>query len=618
MERVQESKARASLRQVVHELREALLEVGFLHLQSGRAALVLDGLHVSLDLRDVLEQAERGSVHPLLLELPRLAESLLLGLDDLDPAFRIWLLARRQAFHDRLIRGLESELRRDGVTGDACRRAAQGILNLDPTHEEACRSIMRISAKSGDTIAALRAYERLWQVLSEDYDTEPTAATQQLVAEIKLGLYEPQLDIPKPSARLAAAAAIAPRIALMVEAFALKGVGPEQAHLAEGFRHDLIARLIRFREWFVVDGLTTPALEATGARVAARYRIGARAYSVSEQIIMVLTLAEQESGIFVWSEHLKLKLENWFDTQQHVLRRITIALNMQVSSARLARIAAEPDITLAGYDRWLRCQQMVLSFSPNDWERAFHLVNDMTAISPGFAPAFSHLAQLDNLAHIIRPGTRRNQERELRSLANARRAVEIDPTDSRSQLHLGWSLTMMGRHAQAGVHMGLALELNPDNSWVLMSLALFYAFDGQHADSYLLGQQSLQMTLSPSRTHWGYEVTNAYLRGDDTAALNACDRAGDVIRTLQAWRAAALYNLRRQREAEAAAQRFCEMVSANWFGQEQPTAETMTRWLLHLYPIRRQEDWERLRAGVAGAGLPAAGTAHGDWYHETF
>ena len=69
---------------------------------------------------------------------------------------------------------------------------------------------------------------------------------------------------------------------------------------------------------------------------------------------------------------------------------------------------------------------------------------------------------------------------------------------------------------------------------------------------------------------------------------------------------------------EAAAQRFCEMVSANWFGQEPPTAEAMTRWLLHLYPIRQQEDWERLRVGVAGAGLPTAGTAHGDWYHETF
>ena len=30
---------------------------------------------------------------------------------------------------------------------------------------------------------------------------------------------------------------------------------------------------------------------------------------------MVLTLAEQESGIFVWSEHVELKLEGWFDTQ---------------------------------------------------------------------------------------------------------------------------------------------------------------------------------------------------------------------------------------------------------------------------------------------------------------
>ena len=34
------------------------------------------------------------------------------------------------------------------------------------------------------------------------------------------------------------------------------------------------------------------------------------------------------------------------------------------------------------------------------------------------------------------------------------------------------------------------------------------------------------------------------------------------------------------------------MVSANWFGQEPPTAEAMTRWLLHLYPIRQQEDWK--------------------------
>jgi hypothetical protein len=36
-------------------------------------------------------------------------------------------------------------------------------------------------------------------------------------------------------------------------------------------------------------------------------------------------------------------------------------------------------------------------------------------------------------------------------------------------------------------------------------------------------------------------------------------------------------------------------------------------WLLHLYPIADARDWEKLRDGVAAAGLPTAGRQHGDW-----
>src|SRR3712207_8529172 len=32
--------------------------------------------------------------------------------------------------------------------------------------------------------------------------------------------------------------------------------------------------------------------------------------------------------------------------------------------------------------------------------------------------------------------------------------------------------------------------------------------------------------------------------------------------------------------------------------------EAITRWLLHLYPISRRDDWERLRDGLRIAGLP--------------
>ena len=176
--------------------------------------------------------------------------------------------------------------------------------------------------------------------------------TQQLVAEIKLGLHEPQPDIPNPPARLAAAATIAPRIALMVEAFAVDGVGPRQARLAEDFRHDLMAHLVRLWEWFVVEGLTSPAFEATGERVSARYRIGARAYRTGR--------ADHHGADPRRTGERDLCLERTSGTEARRLVRHAAACTSphyyRTQYAGLVRAAGahrrRTRHTLAGYDRW--------------------------------------------------------------------------------------------------------------------------------------------------------------------------------------------------------------------------------------------------------------------------
>ncbi|SDB67074.1 BTAD domain-containing putative transcriptional regulator [Belnapia rosea] len=620
-----EDKARASLRQVVHELREAMETAGCDALRAGRLTICLDLSATQPDARDVLRAAERGIAHPLLLSTPRLSEALLQGLDDLDPAYRGWLSVTRQAFHDRLIRALESAMRVESQPRSLRQRLAEAILRLDPTHEEACRDLMRHNAEAGDTVGALRAYDQLWHLLEEEYDTEPSAATQALVADIKLGRIAPVAPgLAGPPVAEAELEALTPapvprpagtpsRIALLVEPFAVNGVGPDQMHLALGFRHDLIACLVRFREWFVIDGPAMPSAEQTGNRVSARYRISATAYQVGDRISLVLTLAEQDSGIFIWSERMELRLDGWFEAHRDIVRRIAIALNLQISSSRLQRLAVEADVSLESYDRWLRATAMIRSFSPQNWARAGQLFRECIERTPGFSSAYSGLAQMENSVHIIHPGERRSREREARAVELARRAVHLDPTDSRAQLTLGWSLAMSGQHAQAEVPMRLACELNPNDSWTLISTALFHSFAGNHDRAAELAAQSLEMTLMPSLTHWGYQVTIAYLRGDDAATLEACDRAQDVIRTLPAWRAAALARLGREEAAAEAAQRYLQGVREAWFAEAPPSDLEMVRWLLHLYPIRRAEEWMRLRDGIAAAGLPTFGARHGDW-----
>ena len=287
-----------------------------------------------------------------------LTEKLLQDLDDLDPAFRVWLLAKRQSFHDSLLRALELGLRHTETGTNTRRQMAQAILNLDPTHEEACRALMRLCAENGDVGSALRAYSALWNLLDEEYDMEPSTPTQQLVADIKQGLIAGLPSAPAPARashadvseflpdadalpRAAVVTAPVAKLALLVEPFGMNGIAPDSTHLVGGFRFGLIACLVRFREWFVMDGGALPEAQI-GIRVSGAYCVAATAYQAGDTMSLVLTLREHETGIHVWSDRVKLALSNWFEAQQRIVRQIAISLNVQASMGRLSRVAARP------------------------------------------------------------------------------------------------------------------------------------------------------------------------------------------------------------------------------------------------------------------------------------
>jgi DNA-binding SARP family transcriptional activator/tetratricopeptide (TPR) repeat protein len=625
-----EEKARASLRQILHELGEALAEAGYQGLVRERLHVALAGDGDSTDYRDILAMAETRQVHPRLLETAALSETLLQDLDDLDAAFRVWLLAKRQNFHDSLLRALEGGLRDTTADVRIRRQIAQAILNLDPTHEEACRAFMRLCAEDGDVGSALRAYSALWNLLDEEYGMEPSTPTQQLVAAIKQGTIEAPPPAPiymrteyagvaeflpevNSLAPLGAGSAPAARLALLIEPFGMNGIAPESLHLVGGFRFDLIACLVRFREWFVMDGGTLPPEEELGVRVSGAYCVAATAYQAGDAMNLVLTLREQGTGIHVWSDRFLLALSNWFEAQQHIVRQIAISLNVQVSMGRLGRQAAEPAVSLAAYDLWLRGQAEFSRFRPQTWKRAAELYTEAIEQAPNFAPGYSSLVQLNNIVHFVHPGMRRDPVRAQRIVDLARKAVELDPMDSRSQLCLGWSYSMVKSYAQAAMHMELACALNPNDSWTLISTALCLSYCGNVPKGADLAAQSLRLTLTPSLLHWAYQVQIAFLRHDYAEAVDAADRAQDVMMGMVAWRAAALWHLGRTEEAAQTARRFINLIRSNWFGDGPPTDEAIGRWLLHMFPIRYASDWQRLRDGVAGAGIPPGDAVHHDW-----
>ena len=622
--RSDEEKARASLRQVVRELHTAFEKVGYGGFAAKRLSIHLDAAGLDVDVENVIRLAETGSVHPLLLNTLRLDERILEGMDDLDPSFRVWILAKRQTIRDRLMRNLDAGLLASDLEAGVKNEIAAAIVNLDPTHEEACCHLMRMHAEQGDVAGALRIYNELWGLLDRDYGMEPSQATEALVADIKLGVFErpPERNGGRPpsgspvarSGEATGGASITvlkhllvpAKMRLILKPFGVHGVDGDRVHLVQGFGLHLAACLVRFREWTVIDR-PNPAAPVQLTDSVPEYCIESTAYQAGTEINMVMVLRDEATGVYVWSESFRLSLDNWFEAQQRIIRRIATALNVQLSAERLMRLAGEPDVSLDIYDRWLRGQSLMARFDPESWQRAVAIFRDAIRENPMFSPCYSSLVQMNNIEHIVYPGVLPDLEKARVTLELAKTAVQLDPVDSRAHLCCGWSHVWASRDAEAAPHMDLACELNDNDPWTLLSCAHYSAFCGSIEQARLLADQALALSPAPSYLEWAYHATIRFLCGDYAAALAACDRAHDATPLVAAWKAAALFRLGEPIRAREEGQRFLNGIRSFWVRSSAPTDEAVAHWTLQAHPISVHSRWEALRDALRGAGIPAEG-----------
>ena len=611
-----EERARASLRQAVHDIKLTFDSAGFAGFRVDKQTLSLVRERRTCDVDEVLAAAAQGVVHSRLLDSQRITEILLSDLDNVDPAFQVWLLAKRQLLLDRLTLALERLLPAEGDSRDAS-AAALALLNLDPTHEIACRHLIRARAARGDIGGALKIYKSLWDILEEDYDIEPSKETQALIVGIKQmpGLSEhPQAPMIAPSLQDAAREASAPkRLLISVCTFDASGVPGDMRHLVNGFRHEFVACLTRFREWSVRTVPPSWESEPRTWSSPPEYIVEGSTYELNGTIRLVVTLRDAATSVCIWSQRYSITLAAWFETQERIVRQIAMGLNIHVSAERLRRLATGSEVTLEIHDRWLRGQALLLQMASKDWPAAAALVESLLADAPDFSPALSGLVQYRNIAHIALPGQFRDAAKHLETLQIAQRAVRLDPLDSRAQLSLAWTYQLLGRMDNSTLHAALAVDLNENDPWTLMASGQIFAYCGEYERAASLSAASLGITPMPTAPQVAYSGAIKFLCSDYAGCIDASREDLEMSPAFMIWRCAAKAHAGRLNEARAEFEKALEGVAADWHGQQAPTRGSMARWLLHVFPIAIRGDWERLAAGLAAAGAAVEGIEFGVW-----
>ena len=617
-----EEQARASLRQCLKQLRTIFDDIGFTGFETDRQDVSLAPGRISIDIQTIVQDLENGSVPKTLLTEGCEPHKILYGFESLDQSFAAWLHVIRQNWHDRLVDHLQRILRNNGET--SAKWAADALVKIDPTHEEAHRHLIRHHANDGNTTSALNQYKTLWNLLDEEFDMEPDEDTQSLIVEIKAGTYVPAAnpdDFPFPPQSVAivpiasqpdkiASAARLPVIG--ISRFSRGGPWTKEEYLIDGFRHELTAALARFREWTVVEGnalLTQPSMQApqSYSRVqSADYQLEGVYYEDCETVHQVITLRDTATQQYIWSERIELTPDKWFDARRKIVRRIAVALNIYISVERLTRVASKPDVSLDIYDRWLRGQALHFQWRPEAGQEASEVFRSIIEDAPSFAPAYSSLVQIENTSHLEAPGVFRSAERESKTLALAKTAVQIDPVDTKTQLCLAWSRLMNRHYDQALINFRLAYDLNQNDPWTIVSAAMGLAFCGSYHDAKGIAAQALNLDFNPSQSHWLYQSNIAFLRGDYEAAVMAGEKAGSITVGCVAWRAAALSILGRTAEARKVGREFMALAKEYWADPLPADDAAIGRWVMDAYPIADQEAMRRLRDGLIAAGVPAA------------
>ncbi len=624
-------KARASLRQVTREIRKAFDAMNLSGFHSNKQTVALDPESIRVDVIEIQRQAQAGRTDRL-LQRHRLTDRLLSDLDWIDPAFHVWVLAKRQSLCNQLTSQMEDTLRNATSPSKLKEQVARALINLDPTHEEAVRELMKARALAGDIGGALGAYKDLWTILDEEYEVEPSEPTQNLVAALKLGQFpgEPRSSSevtgpapaeasfesegqPPRSTLTEVKRGMPPKLLISVAGFDTLGIRAELQYLVQGFRRELIACLVRFREWAVRETGKSNGQRPPKVAVKAEYVIDGSAMEGPGSLRFVLMLRETSTDEYLWSENVDVSVENWFQAQQIIVRRIATALNVHVSVGRMSGIIDRSVSDLKAFDAWLLGQATFLSFDPQRWNKAAEHFLQVIEDMPGFAPAYSSLAQLYNSQHIVMPGVFRDAARTEKALTCAREAARLDPVDSRSQLCLGWSHAMAKQHEQAMIYIPLAYELNDNDPWTMVSAANCLAFCGQYDRAQEIAARALELPLAPSNLQWSYHVAIRFMCGDYQGCVDAADSVADVNPNVPGYKAAALYHQGRKKEASEELERFYGLARDRWTGEAPATEKSISRWFLTMFPIAKPDDWSRLRDGLAGAGAPTEGLHHNEW-----
>ena len=258
----------------------------------------------------------------------------------------------------------------------------------------------------------------------------------------------------------------------------LSGV-KEDEYFRDGITEDIITELSKIKGLNIFsrptvlayrDKQVTPA--QIGQQLNAAYVLAGSLRRAGNRLRINAQLVDTHTDFPLWSERYDRQMEDVFEVQDEIARKIAEALRVTLTPQEEAALAAKPTENLQAYDLFLRGKSYARRLTRQDFEFALQMFENAVALDPDFALAYAAIANVCAQTYFLYD---RNPVWLERAKAASQKAVRLRPQLPEVLVAQAWILYVDTQYDEGARCVRQAIERKSDceGAYYLLGRALF-------------------------------------------------------------------------------------------------------------------------------------------------
>jgi len=287
---------------------------------------------------------------------------------------------------------------------------------------------------------------------------------------------------------------------------------PANEYFSDGMSEEFISSLSRLQDLKVVGRTSSFQFKDTkdnsktiGEKLGVYYLLEGSVRKSADRVRIAVALIKSGDGTNVWSETYDRELKDIFAVQSEIAEAVAKQLKVALlgnngQAAQLATAATPSNQNVEAYNALLQGNFYANRRTAEDMRKAMGYYQEAIRLDPRYALAYAKLSSAaSNLALNYGIATKEAQEAIAKARASVKSALDLDPNLAETHSAQGRILGIVDfNFAAAEAEMRRALDLAPQNSAVISSLAVLIARLGRLDEAVALQQQAI--ALEPLRT----------------------------------------------------------------------------------------------------------------------